>query len=761
MKKSLVLLVIVFLVAAYVYYFEVREASKLPSTDEKAQTSKTLIGAKKDDIRGFTLARTGSQPISVELMKDEWAMSSPVGSATEQQTVSSILYDIENTNKDLTIEPKDLTPEKLKAFGLDAPAGSVDVTLKDRTLHFIVGGQSLDKSAVYVRAGNDGPVYLVSKGFGDNLETTVFQMRNKTLMPLVAAQVGFVRLSGTTKAAIEKKDGQWNLIEPYADYADPETLTTLVKDANALQVSEFVSDDPATFPQYGLDNPEAFLAFNEAAAGGKTCTINLGKEAPAAATGEKMVYAAMADGRTVYKLRADKVEKLFPALAQLQCKTVTRFDPYALKELTLTYGLSEVQLKRPDYDWKVAKPYDAEADNRTVGEVLAHIKDLRIAGLVTSEPEKDKYGIETPAASISYIQAARAPAGVIFGADAGDGMVYVKRTDTPAVFKVSGEILKKLQTPALKYHSLDMQKVPMTNVDTLTITRGAEVFAVKRQAGARMVDAWKMTKPAEAPANASMMAAVEVGLATIRAVELVEDNVTDPAKYGLDKPSVRIDFEMASGTKPKSLLTGAAADGGKRYAVLEGTQIVFTVAADFGRAILDEVRDTKVFSFKPADVTRVELTTGDRKVLLVKSDKDWKAEAPADRTVSQSGVWGELSHLSQLLTTKFMNYTAADLANYGLDKPQATARIAMPTGVAVLSVGAMAQTGHYYATSTTVTGVFLLTPGDVAKVLEPESLFETPPAGQAPAPEECSQPPAAPETPPQQTGEGAPAATGQ
>jgi hypothetical protein len=413
--------------------------------------------------------------------------------------------------------------------------------------------------------------------------------------------------------------------------------------------------------------------------------------------------------------------------------------------------MSEVQLSRPDYDWKVTKPYEADADNRVVGEILAHIGDTLVAQIVTSDPDKNKYGIETPQASFSFVQARREPVGVIFGADAGDGMVFFKRTDTPAVYKTSARLLEKLATPAIKYHTLDVQKATITGVDTFALTRQDGAYKVKRQSEGRM-DNWQMVEPAKAPANVSMMMAIETALATLRAEGLVEMNPQDLLKYGLDKPFIRIDFEMlAASAKPKAVLIGATADGGERYAMLESGDLVFTLGADFVRALLDEVRDTRVFTYKPSDANRVEFIVGDAKTVLVKGDKDWKAESPADATVSQSAVWNELSRLSQLVTAKFASYKSTDLEKYGLDKPRAVVRVIMPMGVAALSVGSMTDTGHYYCTSTTVEGVFLMTPGDVERVLDPGKLLEIP----APAAAATPEPPQGTTELPQQSGEGA------
>ena len=738
MKKSLVLLVIVLIVAGYVYYFEVRPGSRTRSTDELEQASKTVLGLKKEDIKGFTLAKTGADPMTVELVNGEWTLLSPVKSSAEEAAVNSVLWDLEWTEKGLTIPSADVTPEKLKAYGLDTPAGRIDVVAsKDNVFHLIVGGASLDGKSVYVRRGNDGPVYLVPKKFAENLDTTVFQMRSKSVVTLTPTQVGYVRLFGRAKVALQKRNNLWNLTEPFEDYADPETVTKLLKDAASLKVISFASDDPVKFPDFGLDAPAGGVTVAEAAATGKTVTVNFGRNAPDEG-GRKLVYACLAGGKTAFTVEAETVDKLFPTTPEIQCKTLTRLDPFTLKTAVITCGASEVELSKPDFDWKMVKPYDAEADNAAVTRTLDAFQNARIDQFVTPTPEPGKYGFETPAGSFSYTQADKGTVSIVFGADAGEGLIYAKRSDTPGVLKVSKDVFKELQTPALSYRSLDMQKVAATDVDTLTLTRGEDAYVLKRTSDSMSAVAWRLAKPVDAPANSSMMNALGAALATTRATALVDENASDLARYGLDRPAVRLDFQMSSSAakKPRSLLVGKPAETGGRYALLEGDRLVFTINPIFARSLMDEPRDTSVFSFNTSSANVIEFTGGDAKVSFSKEGDKWTVTAPAPAAGAPpfdpgGAVSAELAHLAGIRTPKFVSYRTAELAKYGLEKPRAVVRITLPSGAAALSVGAVAESGYYYGTSTTLDGVFLLTPGDVLYVLEPSKLLVSREAAQA------------------------------
>ncbi len=731
MKKSLVLLVITLLVVAYVYYFEVRPETKIRSTDEKDQVSTTLVGAKKEDIKSFTLHKTDSEAIAVELVNGEWVMTKPVAASAAEAAVNSVLWALEWTEKQDVIQPGELSAEKLASYGLDKPVGTVDVTLKDKSLHLIVGGKNLAQSSIYVRIGDDGPVALVAGSFADSLDTTAYDMRSKTVMPLVAAQTTYIKLSGRTDASLEKVDDRWNLLEPYVDYADGANVNKLIKDAGALTIKAFVSEDPQDFAQYGLDSPASSFTMAEGKVGGKRYTVNVGKDADPDAEGNPTVYACLSGGNSVFTLSAQQVAQVFAPIDQLQSKSIARFDPFALKSVTLNYGLGEIALSKPDFEWLVTKPFEARADATAVSLILSTFQKAKINNLVTADPTAGEYGFRTPSGSFSFLEAGHSTVAIVFGGDAGEGMVYAKRTDTPAIFRVSREILEALNQPAIDFHTREMQEVASTDLAAITITRGDEKYVVEPETGNYGQVGWRMTAPVKAPANEFMMTPIALALATTTAEELVEENPQDLSKYGLDKPAVRMEFAPKEGkVQPSPLLVGGKATAGKRYAMLEGDHLVFTIASSLARTLFEEVRDTRVFAFTAGGVSRVEVTAGEKKVVCNKNGDDWSVESPAGGKAVAAALESEFAQLSGLRTQKFVSYKTAELNKYGLDKPVAVVRLVLPTGIAALSVGNLDATGYRYVTSTTVEGVFLLLESDLSNVMSPDNLLE-PQAGPA------------------------------
>ncbi|MCD6405447.1 MAG: DUF4340 domain-containing protein [Planctomycetes bacterium] len=744
MKRSIVLLVITLVVAAWVWWFEVRPKSKVHSTDDKQQLSKTLVGAKKDEIKGFTLVKAGQEPITVQLVNDEWVLAAPVQASAEEAAVKKVLWDLEWTEKmGEPIPAAKVTAQRLEAYGLDKPRGSVDVTTTTGEKHFVIGGLNPGGELVYVREGENGPVHLVRKDFAEHLDVTVFQMRNKTVITLAPGQVRFIKIFGSSKAVLSKDGDHWDMTDPFRDYADPEVLNTFLEAAGKLKVLSFVSDDPATYTEYGLDEPQSYITVGEGRGGGKVITVNFGNNAPGEDASPEMTYARIEGERAVFTLPAADVKALFVRVEDLQAKAVVRMDPYAVKKVSAAYGLRQVELAKPDFDWKIVKPFEAPADNARVKALLDTFKKARIVKYVTPEPDEARYGLDIPTGSFSYVEGDKQPVGIVFGKKAAEALVYAKRTDMPGVFTVSEDIFEELATPALDYHTKEMQTVSMNEVKALRIERGDESYRFEQEPSRDTTVNWRMVQPVEAPANTYVMMHLAIALATTRAVDLVERSPQDISLYGLDKPAIRIGFEMSSPEEaaPGTLLIGKAAESGDSYAMLEGGDVVFTVKKVFVRTLGRELRDTSVFAFTRGAAQEIEFRKGKKSWVLKKADGKWSVESPEGYAVATTAVEDELGNLAAIETSRFVSYKTEKLATYGLEKPQAVVRVISPSGVAALSVGDMAKSGHYYATSTTVEGVFLLTPGDLLCVLEPGKLIEEKTA------QEASEVPAAGPTP--------------
>jgi len=294
-----------------------------------------LLHVKRDDVRsieiagpegGYALARTDA---------GEWAFTKPVATRAGRWSVDGLLGTVENLRMDSVAAD---SATDVKAFGLDTPARTVSLVLKDgstRTLE--IGAGAPDPTATpspspspakkgekpappkptkyYARQAGTGLVAVVPATLAADLAKGMGELRAKRLLEIATYETeGFEAVAGGTKRAYAKsttkdKDGfdktQWKRTAP--DAKDLET--TKVEDAlfkmGGVEVSEFV-DRPADAATYGLDAPVLKVTVK---AKGESW-IELGKK-------DGSFYARRSGDSAVLKLDPAKAEELIKAFSEL------------------------------------------------------------------------------------------------------------------------------------------------------------------------------------------------------------------------------------------------------------------------------------------------------------------------------------------------------------------------------------------------------------------------------------------------------------
>jgi hypothetical protein len=172
----------------------------------------------------------------------------------------------------------------VKPFGLDRPARTVSLVLKDGSTRAIeIGAEAPDPSATpapspslgekaekpkptkyYARQAGTGLVAVVPATLADDLAKGMGELRAKRLLEVATYETeGFEVAAGGTKKAYAKstskdKDGfdktQWKRTAPDAKDLDTAKVEDALFKMGGVEVSEFV-DAPQPLAAYGLDAP--------------------------------------------------------------------------------------------------------------------------------------------------------------------------------------------------------------------------------------------------------------------------------------------------------------------------------------------------------------------------------------------------------------------------------------------------------------------------------------------------------------------------
>jgi hypothetical protein len=218
-------------------------------------------------------------------------------------------------------------------------------------------------------------------------------------------------------------------------------------------------------------------------------------------------------------------------------------------------------------------------------------------------------------------------------------------------------------------------------------------------------DGWKLVEPVVAKVDEGEVSGITSNLASVENQSVVEEAPKDVAPYGLDKPRVEVAFKAAGDKDYRRLIVGGKTPTGSDvYAQRGGDKRVFLIPA-FAESTFDkkpfDLRDKKILAFDREKVDRLELAQDDQKVELVKAGQDWKITAPVQARADFSAVETIVTRLQSAQMKALTADTAADLKQYGLDKPVAAATVGLGSTRATLVFGKNAEGGDVYAKDVT------------------------------------------------------------
>ena len=218
-------------------------------------------------------------------------------------------------------------------------------------------------------------------------------------------------------------------------------------------------------------------------------------------------------------------------------------------------------------------------------------------------------------------------------------------------------------------------------------------------------DGWQLVEPLTAKVDDSVVTGITSNLASAEIQSIVDEAPKNLQPYGLDKPRIEVAFKAAGDKEYRRLLLGGKAPaGGDLYAQLAGQKRVFVipsfVESSFDRKPFD-LRDKKILTFDREKVDRLEIAHGDVKVELTKAGQDWNITAPVQARADFSAVESIVTRLQSAQMKSLPAEQAADLKNYGLDKPVATATVGLGSTRATLAFGKAGEGGDVYAKDVT------------------------------------------------------------
>ena len=392
--------------------------------------------------------------------------------------------------------------------------------------------------------------------------------------------------TGEGVAVLVKKEDVWRF-EPDDGRADAEVVDALLQTISNLKAVAFIDDAPASLAGFGLDDPQATIRLTipgreqieRIAVGGYTDQQT-----------KRLMYVRRNESASIAKVRSSDVADLVQGPRHYRDRAVVEVLPVQFERIVLsaenplTGERQTITLARPTGAWRMVEPVEAAVQEELVDQLVDTLSSLRAEQVVADEAESSAYGLHAPnvVLELSY-QGLADPGGDESAAQTGtitlsmtahEGGYYARRSDRPAVYRVSKDFYDQIMA---EYRSDRVVDFDETEVRRFAIRRGDVTHAFVKDG-----ERWRYEAEPDLPLDAARVMNLLLQVRDLRTSRYVRHLTDDLTPFHMDDPAHEVVVALADGTNHILWVSDQSVDGsdGGFYAAVEGGRSVFLLTAD-------------------------------------------------------------------------------------------------------------------------------------------------------------------------------------
>ena len=547
-QTTAALAVVLLLVGGFYYVYEVRWAPDR----ERAETRKgRVFQAEAADVTALELKRR-EDTIRLARAGEGWELKSPVVARGDRARIDETLTTVLTAKVDREIDPK---PAALGDFGLDKPAAEVTLTLKDgKTLGLALGNKTPTGVWVYAREAGKPAVVALPDGVLREATKAVSEFRDRTILTLDRKAVsGFDVAADGAALSVAHVGDAWRITKPVALPADTEAIGDMLEKLTSAKVKEFVTEAPPSRAAYGLDRPLRLTIHTGTDKDRASRTLLVGRTDAA----KKGVYA-MREGESSVLLLPEEVVKPIPrTVAALRDKQLVAVDRNKVTRVDVESPKGAVTLTRQKDRWAITAPQALAADQVEAGALVTRLRELRAQGFLSDDASAVPRVLAKPTVKVTVTEEGKPPTTVLLAPSgesrAGAPSAYAAVAGRGPVVLVEGKALADLGRSAddLRDRALFAGLEPK-DIKRLRVRAGGQTAVLERSGDSD----WKLLEPSKGAAKSPRVEDLLYGVRALRWKQIVAPGGEDPAKYGLDAPTLEVVLLKSDGGELARLMVG-------------------------------------------------------------------------------------------------------------------------------------------------------------------------------------------------------------
>jgi hypothetical protein len=253
-KSTLLVVLLAAALGGGVWYFEFKREKP---AEDATSTSKPIFTFKQEEVSALTLTR-GGETLTLEKRGAAWRLTKPLDSPADDGAVEGLLGSLSfgRISKIISVTPPE-TPEKLKAYGLDAPAVMLEIKLKSGATHRLrLGTKDFIGSDIYALVDGAPSVALLPGDVLTNADKPMLEFRDRRIAVFDEENLVRIRVKNEhgTLLAAKNGEGKWLVAEPAA-LKGKEVETERVLNALRQARAEAILDSPTAIERARLARP--------------------------------------------------------------------------------------------------------------------------------------------------------------------------------------------------------------------------------------------------------------------------------------------------------------------------------------------------------------------------------------------------------------------------------------------------------------------------------------------------------------------------
>lgn len=361
--------------------------------------------------------------------------------------------------------------------------------------------------------------------------------------------------------------------------------------------------------------------------------------------------------------------------SERRAQNVLNFARENVDGIVIQSGDDKIELRRAAGKWRLEAPIKDQADRTAIDTLISDLEGWQKDQTFSArEIEADKnaledYDLVNPKLRLKLL-GKEMPPEILFGKDAAlEGKMYVRFDGSKETFVARQTVKKDIAKKAEDFRDRKLTELTTAQVARFTVKTSAGEMELQKEG-----EFWAIVKPLRARADTQKAGDLLAQITTAQIQQFVAEDRGDLQPYGLAEPRGTVTLFTPDDKKGQMLQIGNALEKDQVYVRFAARGFVYTLPKKIEEILSHTPADLRDRHLARIDTNSLDRLTIDArargKTVLARKDETWRIANRGDQPANAAEVTRLLDSLKNEQVANFVEDTASDLANYGLDQPQ-------------------------------------------------------------------------------------------